>query len=533
MLFCVIPEVTSFECPDIIPCDCKRESHRSDNEVKVYNAVNCEGDMDIIHVNFSSLANNFIKTFIVRNSTKTLLTKDTFIDLQVDTVKIENTVIEIEKNTFQPLLESLRHLSLVNVKLNFSDITFIEGFSYLKSLVLDHNGEFPYHFPDNTFYNLSLSSLTILSLKYCGIAYIPNSSLAGLAALEVLDLSHNYIPRIPDAILTLKNLRKLFLSHNDKLTHIHNKAFIGLNKLQELDLSYTDIQIILPEAFTSLEKSLLSLKLNHCSLPDGHFNTMRELHTLRHLDISYNKIIEMHNTSFIGFDNLESLDISGQAEIRDGFVYHVIFTDSMFRGIEDTLRILRIKDLRLTTLPLAALSSFRNLDILDASNNDFSDEIDDGFFEGIRAGTVLLENCGISEISSEAFVTVPKGIRFNFDRNNITNISFILDTRLCHFSGLSFIDNPVLCDCNIVEIALTDHVNDLKGTCADPLYYGEKLKNLHKLAITRTMCGAAIFQKPKIDCSRVNTGTRVPHNHFTCSFSCFCTFIIFTYLFVL
>lgn len=508
LILLIIPEVLTFRCPDVTSCECRKKQKKTDNKEVSSSIVECRGDLPLNELNSTNLQNIEITQLILNNVTldTKMLEKDLFSGLKVNTLKIKKSKFPFQNDSLILLKPTLRQLVLYDVGIHFQaekKLPFLQGFSNLETLQMDKNGEFPVHFPSHFFTNLSLISLKKLTLRNCEIAKIYGAAFDGLPNLEVLDLSYNKLSSVPRAILLLKNLRKLILSYNSVLYYLHDNAFVSLNKLEEIDISHTKLHTVAPEAFYGLEKSLKWLKLDHGDLPYGPFSSLKNLHELRILDISYNKIVEMHNTSFEGFHSLEELDISGQfdtANLQRSFT----FVDSMFRGVETKLKVLKIRNLGLEELPLAALSMLRNVRVLDASENDFV-EIYESFFDHISAKTIILTDMRINEISDEAFGTL-RGVNIIFDRNNITNISFINEVAPCSFDKLSFIGNPIICDCDVVEIVYTNRVRELVGACANEEFRRVNLQKLPESDKAVEACDTSDLEKIEY-CTYMNVNT--------------------------
>ncbi|KAL4220442.1 Leucine rich repeat C-terminal domain [Mactra antiquata] len=496
--------VSSKACPDVTSCECRIWTHGNSLS---YNVVECEGEVDVESLNLSSYDNGNIRKFTFTNTTFSIFDSTTFKGLQVDAIKIQNQKMTISEDAFVPLETTLKDLSLINVNIRKRwKLDFLKNLYNLESLTLDGNGVFPEHFPENVFRTLNLTGLKRLSLRFCKIANMPDMALEGLTNLEELDLSHNFLHMVPNAILKLKKLRKLNISNNERFIYVHDYAFKRLIHLEEIDMSHTNLSTISEYAFYDLENSLTTLKLHHSQLVDGHFASMKDLRKLKYLDVSYNRIVEMHNTSFDGFIALEELDISGQQELRQKLIYRLGFIDSIFKGIERKLKILRIRDLGMSSLPLAALKSLRKLRILDASKNDFT-EVYESFFYGIKAKIIYMTDMQITEVSHEAFETLPPGVEIYFDRNNITNISFVLETQKCLFHKLSLAENPITCGCDVIEIAATHRVNQLIGTCADYLYEGENIKSVFTLDMAIKNCDMTDYRNDTY-CSYINSSVK-------------------------
>jgi hypothetical protein len=209
--------------------------------------------------------------------------------------------------------------------------------------------------------------------------------------------------------------------------------------------------------------------LDHGALPSGHFWTMTHLKALKRLDLSYHVIRKIHNESFDGMKSMIELDISGN---------QLTFTDTMFRGLEDTLQILRIRDMSLKTLPLEALRILKALRTLDISGNDFPN-LDEDFFAGVQATNIWLTDMSIENVSHLAFNDMNTPVSIALNRNNVSDISFILKLKPCTFSRLSLIENPVTCTCDVAHLAATSMVGDLLGTCADRQFRGKKLHSIN------------------------------------------------------
>ena len=486
------PHLHTFQCPDVESCDCQKVKDQDGEGFS--NDVECRGFLGPNDLNSTNLQNVVINTLTFDNVTfeTNFLEKEVFSGLNVESLKIKRTRFQFQNDSLGLLKPSLRHLSLYDVGLDLKTrLGFLEGFSELETLEIEKNGEFPLHFRSHVLANLSLNSLKELTFRNCEIAKIYDSAFKGMPNLEILDLSYNKLSSIPGTILLLHHLKKIILSYNSVLYYIHDQAFVSLNKLEEIDISHTILNTIAPEAFYGLENSLKRLKLDHGHLPYGPFSSLKNLRKLRYLDISYNKIIEMHNTSFEGFHALEELDISGQFD-DENRQQSFTFVDSMFRGIENTLRVLKIRHLGLEELPLSALSMLR-LRELDASENKFV-QIYEDFFAHISAKTIILTDMAITEISVDAFDSL-RGVTITFDRNDISNISFINAVEPCTFNKLSFMGNPIHCDCDVVEIIYTNRVPEIIGACANKEFRGRNLQQLPNTNKAMDLCDTSKLRK--------------------------------------
>lgn len=496
VLTILLPEVTSYtRCPGIQYCNCSAGTEQpviaKDTKKHAFAIIECSGDLRFRKLDFSGIKKNAIRTLRLRNTTQKNFNQNTFKGLNLEVLVISDQVSTFDNRSLESISKTLNTLKLENVNISrIWNLNFLGNLSRLETLYLDKNGIYPERFPDNVFRKLNLTSLKYLSLRHCGIARMSDKALEGLSTLETLDLSHNHLPTVPKTILLLRDLKMINLSYNDRLIYVEEKAFLTLHKLEEIDLSNTGVNTLLEGSFDGLENCLKNIHLHHAKMAHGYFSTMRKLRQLKGLDISYNHITEMTNTSFVGFWSLEELDISGQRDHKGNIVAN--FVDSAFRGLEVKLRKLKMRDLQMTSLPLAALSPLRYLHVLDISDNNFT-EIYEDFFYGVKASIIYVQNCSVSDVLNDAFENLYHGVTICFDNNNITNISFILDTPPCQFRKLSFKSNPVSCDCDVVEIASTSRVPDLTGACADVLYGGMDLARVYELSVARNICDTTQF----------------------------------------
>lgn len=186
-------------------------------------------------------------------------------------------------------------------------------------------------------------------MSRCGL---DRPGLHGLPSLTHARLSHNAIHLLPDRIFAKnKQLTNLYLNANN-LERLNASTFEGLVKLQLLDLSANGFEEIHTLAFQdNIELKFLNLSYNslhrfpdlvsvastldlsfnlishfranslegmpiirNLNLKDNHLQSLpRRLNsrTLRVLDVQRNRLVELHNDSFIECPSLQRLDLSG------------------------------------------------------------------------------------------------------------------------------------------------------------------------------------------------------------------------------
>ncbi|XP_061404139.1 leucine-rich repeat and transmembrane domain-containing protein 1-like, partial [Lethenteron reissneri] len=139
---------------------------------------------------------------------------------------------------------------------------------------------------------LRLRSLQALDVSHTGISILPPDAFSGCPALLSLNLSHNALRGVREhALHRLPSLRLLDLSHN----RIRGSGLFDL--LQRLS-------------------SLSTLNVSHNALRQldgfraGRANPPQPLPHLRHLDVSYNRIVEMSPVTLSAFPGLVTLRAS-------------------------------------------------------------------------------------------------------------------------------------------------------------------------------------------------------------------------------
>ncbi|XP_075644832.1 receptor-like protein 6 isoform X1 [Castanea sativa] len=158
----------------------------------------------------------------------------------------------------------------------------VQNLTHLTELVLDDVNMSSVS--PNSFMNLS-SSLTSLSLIYCGLK-----------------------GRFPDNIFHLPNLQLLYVGYNYNLTG-SLPTYNWSTPLKSLDLSRTEFPIDLPNLISNL-KSLKELYLRGCNFIGSYPTFLPNLTQITSLDLSYNNFGGQFPWSLLNFEVLTYLDLS-------------------------------------------------------------------------------------------------------------------------------------------------------------------------------------------------------------------------------
>eukprot|EP00271_Cylindrocystis_brebissonii_P004088 TRINITY_DN1550_c0_g1_i1.p1 TRINITY_DN1550_c0_g1~~TRINITY_DN1550_c0_g1_i1.p1 ORF type:complete len:1405 (+),score=203.13 TRINITY_DN1550_c0_g1_i1:318-4532(+) len=164
----------------------------------------------------------------------------------------------------------------------------------------------------------SLGSLSLLEeLNLDGNAFegtIP-ASFGQLAGLAHLDLHGNMLTEIPDSLVGLQNIQELDLSFNNFTTPLPD--FIGtFSQLANLSLSFNAWGGSIPIAFTDFNETLKAFACRSCGLSGSLPEALQLYSQLEFLDLGDNNFIGSLNGSFFDqFTLMKSLCLSGSSLI--------------------------------------------------------------------------------------------------------------------------------------------------------------------------------------------------------------------------
>ncbi|KAJ0794877.1 putative non-specific serine/threonine protein kinase [Helianthus annuus] len=161
----------------------------------------------------------------------------------------------------------------------------------------------------------TLSSLVELHLSNCELSHIqPHVPSLNLTSLSFLDLSFNdFNSPMPSWIFKLTNLVSLDLSgcNIHGIISSSNYSFRNLTSLKFLYIYGYDFMNS-PLVFEELSSSkLISLYISSCSVSSLLLNSLRNLTSLRSLDLSYNQLTKKVPKSLGNLCNLREIDLSG------------------------------------------------------------------------------------------------------------------------------------------------------------------------------------------------------------------------------
>ncbi|XP_051176827.1 toll-like receptor Tollo [Leptopilina boulardi] len=199
--------------------------------------------------------------------------------------------------------KDLREIILSNNSLTVLAPGLLENLEQLQSLDLSNNKLTSHWVNRDTFSRLM--HLVFLDLSYNALTKIDVHVFKGLRNIQVLKLEHNVIETLGSKCFSsLVNLRSLTLSHNKIFTFDASHS-VGLSSLEQLFLDDNRIRGIEGHAFKNLSK-LQDLSLSGNALSDVP-EAVRELQSLKTLDLGNNRVSRIDNESFVGLNELYGL----------------------------------------------------------------------------------------------------------------------------------------------------------------------------------------------------------------------------------
>ncbi|XP_046362283.2 leucine-rich repeat and immunoglobulin-like domain containing-NOGO receptor-interacting protein 4 [Haliotis rufescens] len=387
-------------------------------------------------------------------------------ELTLDAYRHDNT-LDIRKNVFQSGLkikrlvirggpkmtlqdaafvrldDSLGSLRVGNeVKFN-TTLTFLRGLSGLVQLELRNNKQYWTRSTGShvvtLFHDLGLYELQHLDMSACFIYKMSVDVFRGVESITSLDLSGNRLSDVPRALNSLTHLQKLDLSFNH-IKSLQSGAFSKLNKLHSLLLVGNEFGELVPDTFSGLENSLLTLDLQLTGQKVIPTRALRRLKMLKNLNISENPFTSMLADSFSGEYCLHRLDIH---------YTQVEFHANMFDSQKDCLHELSLYKTKLTYIPRGILASLSKLRRLEFHGADI-DILKNNSLSGINAKSIDLSYLPLSEIEPGAFSGLNVPVNVTIVGTSLTSLDFVLGYKPGTFQKLE-IEGSIICDCDLLK----------------------------------------------------------------------------------
>ncbi|KAJ0173947.1 hypothetical protein K1T71_010093 [Dendrolimus kikuchii] len=369
--------------------------------------------------------------------------------------------LHFKNNVFKipPEFKTMENLEEINLSNNVLVTAKLSNPNLLESLI---NIDFSHNNINQITLNREeyiYGHLTWLNLSYNYLVRIPDAIFDEINNLEVLDISNNYIETLtPITFEGVKKLINLNLSHN-RLTDINSSLFRFI-ELQTLHLSYNRITTLNGIEFNKL-KSVSEIKLDHNSISVIDKNSFNNLSQLKTLNLNNNKLISLDKDTFLNNIVLYTIDLSSnkintlpknvfknninlvnfsiKENLLDGALPRGTFEglknvkeidlrnqnitsieDFAFLGLDNVLSIF-LNNNKISSLSKKSFNNLKQLNILDLSNNEISN-INFEKEDLIQLLTLLLKNNNLTHINQEQFLGLNRLQLLDISNNNIIQL---------------------------------------------------------------------------------------------------------------
>ncbi|KAI8438231.1 hypothetical protein MSG28_010842 [Choristoneura fumiferana] len=324
---------------------------------------------------------------------------------------------------------------------------------------------FPIDLDDFIFKKLGLHQIATVKIVNSTIGYVGPNAFHGLQDLYAVNLSNNKLKSLhPDTFANNKKLLLLTLAYNPLKFPAPNSQdyFLNASSVQELDVSYCNMQYITANTFKNLS-GVMYLNVAGNNLSDMDPDTFKKLLDLEELDLSDNNIQSLPNDIFSEntelatlhiqrnpIDTVYDLQVSDLLTLNAGQTNIKFVGPSMFNGMtyianlnlsgnsiekihnQAFHKLVELNYLDLSYNNLDFISSILikeniELDIFKISNNPNLRKLpEEGFNCSADQFNIYLfdaSNCGLEDISDNALKTFTALSQINLSHNNIKTIS--------------------------------------------------------------------------------------------------------------
>ena len=287
-----------------------------------------------------------------------------------------------------------------------------------------------------------------------------------------------------------------------------NDVFSGLNMRGSLSFNNSDLRIIPRHAFRGMQGRINSVYLTNCNLTVFPGEALSVFTRLTLLKLASNQITDIPDGSFRQFP-LRELHL-GNNPLRN------VNREGLLSGLESSLVSLSLKNLDITTFPIALLWNLTRLGYVQLNRNRI-ESLPDDMLQDFRTASqlsLILSDNRIHNVSEHFLRGTNISLwRINLSGNQLTNLDF-LDLCLPQFHydrlqvrprpSVTLKDNPLQCDCELLTL-LTKRGVHFKGHCAEPpVLRGMSLRVIkqNRFNVTRNNEQFSCPHMEKINCTQ-------------------------------
>lgn len=275
---------------------------------------------------------------------------------------------------------------------------------------------------------------------------IAPGAFRGLAApLQALGLPNNRLTAVPTAALeNLPELDRLDLSGN-RMKAVDADAFKGLHNLSFIELSDNALTRISPNAFGSARQlRVLRLRGNRLTLPT--ITGLVGLNTVEELDLSLNSLIgPLGPKTFPMMGSLNNLQMgyNGLSSLRMGSM----------KGLGNLTSLL-LPHNQIDVLEDNAFINLGNLMVLDLSHNRIVAVSGASLAHLVKLVELNLRHNFLRALTADLVVPLRSLKRLHLDENDISIVASDALKESEILTRLTLAENPLNCDCSLAEFAM-------------------------------------------------------------------------------
>ena len=285
-----------------------------------------------------------------------------------------------------------------------------------------------------------------LDIRNCTIEYLSPNSFNNLKNLEKLFLSHNLLKDLSVLMFAgLSNLYHLDISYNTAKQFVSSESEYtgGYNNVDPFSVYFEDGLWIDGDSFLSLQ-NLTFLDFSHSKLKQESVKAFTALSPkIQQLSLCYTGIPLIIKRMFAD-TNLKVLDLSGNPSLTPNL------TPDSFGGLENKLEILIFQNSNLKAMTYC-MRNLRKLRMLDLAQNNINELTETNYRNYVLLEILILKSNHISNWYSRVFTFNEKLRIINLRKNNIN----LLTTQMMNdFNNVDFLaigNNNFVCQCSLRE----------------------------------------------------------------------------------